>query len=799
MFRKFGFLIVLILSGIFCYAEDLENRFALIIGNQNYELSGIKTAESDCDFVAQSMIKCGFDVTMVKNVTSNQLRIQILDFVKKVNTNKNNSIVVIYYSGHSVQIEETNYLIPIDNTKLSSIKAIKNDCVPVDELFSSIKSNKQILILDSARKNPVPNCKDYLENGLVQIKKLSTSKSCIIMAVEPNVIQPESNTRYSPLASAIGWNFQTVNESFKILCTEINKDVLETTEGRQQIFVQNNDVDFVLLNKEIAQNRIDVLISERTKAVSDAKNILDETQKKSNTNLQNSLNSQISLLKEQKEAAIKDEELRKKNKRKNTQLEKNVTSEYTNRVRNFSKVNVKNLKIKGMEKSPAQFIIDTEKDKVVLQNLRNQAYTKLIEQDDVIQKKADATIQKAMLSEPDKLELKDNKVFTAEAKNKRIQIARQTQEDADNQKKKNYKKYSGEIAREEENLSSKIVNANNTLKSGTYSASSINNEVLYYVKDYDKLLDGWQIRVWSNLLDFNNLFDEHLVIPYSLLKAKEKDVDVLVFNKLFKDKENCPLEVKVDYTIRPLENKASTYYFNATRIVVSYLLANGSCVELCSLNTDIKREMILHPNTKLTSFEEMYLEYSKKENQRIQKEQQIREKKLDTYNDGFSQTEYTENKFEETMNSAREEVGKWGGKQKSINGIIATLGVEDSKFNITAGYAFDFLDNFYVAPILTAAFPSFNGETSGYIGIGANAGVTATYNLDNLPNNSYIEPIANITLGIDTLNVVNFSVMAGCGFGFDEYLIFTTLGASFSVKQGPGFTMNIGGCYTLFK
>lgn len=790
MCRKIVLLIVISLFGFLGFAENAQNRYALVIGNQSYEDNPLKTPVADSDFLAQTLSKCGFEISLVQNADSNQLRNSVLSFVNKVNQDNSNSIVVIYYSGYAIQSDGKNYLVPVNNSNIISVAAIRQRSVCVDEILSPLKSKKQVLLLDASRINPVPGCKEYIQNGLAPVKAASGSTLSCFMSVAPNTIQEDFNTKYSAFASALGWDLQKVNCSLKESFEEVLVDVQEITEGRQSAFIVSDDTDFILLDEQIASESIVKLTKAREEAVNQAKTITDSELKRQNTEKQNQLNNQISLLKEKKEETVKDAALKKKNKRKNAEKERKIKLEIAEKTKNFSKVNTKLLKAKAQQKSSADFIIDLEKTKVKVQSLRKNAYDKIIEADTAIQKKADAVIEKSMLCDPKQGELKDNGTFTSQAKLKRCEEAMKTQEDADNQKKKNYKKYAEEIAREEQTLASKIDNANTTLNNAFYSASSLNGEVLYYVSDFDKNISGWKIRVWSNFLEFSNLYDEHLVIPYSLLKGSDQDVDIAVFNKLFKDKENSPLEVRVDYTIKPADGKDSTYYFNATRIVVSYLLGNGSVVELASSNIDVRKEMILHPNTHVASLEQMYDEYNKKNNQELKKIQNQRQKKLDSYQNGYMQTENADNPIASTVEDVTEKIGNWGGNQKSISGLYATLGIEDKKLNLMCGYAFDFLDHIYVAPVVTSALPSFDGSQNGYIGIGAAAGLTVTY---DLKTGSYLEPIFQITCTFDTLNVFNFTMQGGCGYAFNkDIFIDSTLGLTASAKNGPGFTWEVG-------
>ena len=62
---------------------------------------------------------------------------------------------VLYYSGHGIEVNGQNYVLPID-AKLASDGDIEDEAVPLDRVMKSVEGVKRLklVILDASRDNP---------------------------------------------------------------------------------------------------------------------------------------------------------------------------------------------------------------------------------------------------------------------------------------------------------------------------------------------------------------------------------------------------------------------------------------------------------------------------------------------------------------------------------------------------------------------------------------------------------------------------------------------------------------------
>jgi uncharacterized caspase-like protein len=80
-------------------AEQAVERFALVVGNQNYERSPLRNTLNDTDSISEALSDLGFQVTVLKDVNADALTQNITRFYDQVsNDNSPNKLAVVYYS-----------------------------------------------------------------------------------------------------------------------------------------------------------------------------------------------------------------------------------------------------------------------------------------------------------------------------------------------------------------------------------------------------------------------------------------------------------------------------------------------------------------------------------------------------------------------------------------------------------------------------------------------------------------------------------------------------------------------------
>ncbi|MFA9422390.1 MAG: caspase domain-containing protein, partial [Sedimentibacter sp.] len=245
----------------------LKCGIALVISNYEYDdininnLPSCKKDGQDMDNVLQNL---GFDTLVANNLNREELLEQIVEFIELLPLYQ---VALCYYSGHGLQIDGKNYVVPSD-AKFVNNKAIliNMSLVEVDLIVDGFKENSQntnLLILDACRTNPFLS-KGFAPKGLAEIN--AGAGTLISYATSPNDV-------------SIGYNSEEINSLFtkhfiknivkpNLRIEEIFKltriDVETETDGNQIPWESTSlkqDFFFIKEDNEIINNNIYKAIS----------------------------------------------------------------------------------------------------------------------------------------------------------------------------------------------------------------------------------------------------------------------------------------------------------------------------------------------------------------------------------------------------------------------------------------------------------------------------------------------------------------------------------------------------------
>ncbi len=151
--RVFGVLAMLLAAGV----ARAENRLAFVVGNDAYRnVTQLQKAVNDARSVSHSLQQLGFKVTLGENLAWR-------DYVERFSVFENSiqpgDTAFLFYSGHGVEIDGANYLIPVDAPKVAPEQQslLKDVSISTDNLIQRLKARgtrTQIIVLDACRDNP---------------------------------------------------------------------------------------------------------------------------------------------------------------------------------------------------------------------------------------------------------------------------------------------------------------------------------------------------------------------------------------------------------------------------------------------------------------------------------------------------------------------------------------------------------------------------------------------------------------------------------------------------------------------
>ncbi len=168
-----------------------EERIALVIGNATYRVDPLDNPVNDARLVAQSLRQAGFGVRVHENLDRRALVEALRDFGNRLGEN---TIAVLYYAGHGLQLRDRNFLIPVD-AEIRSEDEIPIAGVDVGFLLgrmASAKSRINIVILDACRNNPFAGRGGTTAQGLAQMD--APVGTLLAYATAPGKLAADSGT-----------------------------------------------------------------------------------------------------------------------------------------------------------------------------------------------------------------------------------------------------------------------------------------------------------------------------------------------------------------------------------------------------------------------------------------------------------------------------------------------------------------------------------------------------------------------------------------------------------------------------
>jgi hypothetical protein len=210
-----------------------EQRIALVIGNSNYQnVAQLPNPANDAKAVAQLLNTAGFEVISATDLDHNQMIQVIQDFSAKIAGHGQNTVAMIYYAGHGVQVAGENYLVPVD-ARISSEPDLINGSVRLVDVMATLEtipSRMRIVILDACRNNPFPTLNDA-GRGLAIVD--APNGSIVGYSTAPGTEALDGAGDHSPYTAAFLREAHEKNLPIEQLFKRVRLDVNNSTNGQQ--------------------------------------------------------------------------------------------------------------------------------------------------------------------------------------------------------------------------------------------------------------------------------------------------------------------------------------------------------------------------------------------------------------------------------------------------------------------------------------------------------------------------------------------------------------------------------------
>ena len=162
-----------------------EARIALVIGNAAYLNVPLKNPANDARDIAAALQKIGFTVTLLVDADLGAMNRAIRDFGNAIK--RQDAVALFYFSGHGVQYQGANYLIPA-RADIQSADELAYAAVNAEQVYAKMESSgarTNIIILDACRNNPFPGSERAMDRGLAVVSGVQPPRSLIVYSTAP--------------------------------------------------------------------------------------------------------------------------------------------------------------------------------------------------------------------------------------------------------------------------------------------------------------------------------------------------------------------------------------------------------------------------------------------------------------------------------------------------------------------------------------------------------------------------------------------------------------------------------------
>lgn len=150
-------LAVACIIGLGASPSSAQNRHAFVVGNDSYQnIEPLKKAVNDARAIAQTLQGLGFKVMLGENLSRRDFNARFAVFESAVQPG---DITFVFYSGHGIELDGANYLIPADAPKVNAQQQslLKDESISSDGMIQRLKERGallQVVVLDACRENP---------------------------------------------------------------------------------------------------------------------------------------------------------------------------------------------------------------------------------------------------------------------------------------------------------------------------------------------------------------------------------------------------------------------------------------------------------------------------------------------------------------------------------------------------------------------------------------------------------------------------------------------------------------------
>lgn len=220
-----------------------ERRVALVIGNAAYRVAtALDNPVNDALRMADTLERLRFEVKMVSDCDINDLDSNLRAFTRRL---EGTDVGLLYYSGHAIQFNGENYLIPVD-ARLEEPEDLEKRAFSLSTQLANMRraAHVSLVFLDACREDPfrldraaaVPGSRSVAVQraGLKEVEKAALKDALIAFAAEQGHVAVDGEKGgLSPFTRALLECIDRPGLEVTEMMRLVRRSVREATNGKQ--------------------------------------------------------------------------------------------------------------------------------------------------------------------------------------------------------------------------------------------------------------------------------------------------------------------------------------------------------------------------------------------------------------------------------------------------------------------------------------------------------------------------------------------------------------------------------------
>lgn len=237
---------------------------ALVIGNAEYaHARPLANPGNDATAMASLLRQIGFEVTFRTDASLKSMRGALREFVDGLPVEPDpESVALVYFAGHGVQIKGENFLIPVD-AEMARDYEVPDETLSMNLIMQGLESagaGLNLLILDCCRNDPFSRSwrgTRSTSTGGLAMPGGAPQGMFIAFSTSPNDVAEDGEGENSPYTSALLKHLPKPGKPFEEVFKAVGGEVARSTEGAQEPWFNSKfygNFQFVTEGKSILGN-----------------------------------------------------------------------------------------------------------------------------------------------------------------------------------------------------------------------------------------------------------------------------------------------------------------------------------------------------------------------------------------------------------------------------------------------------------------------------------------------------------------------------------------------------------------